>query len=369
MFSTTSFLLATLPILNLVLPVLGQGGGTTCNASSPCPNSAPCCSEFGFCGTGADFCLGGCNPLWSHSQTSCEPAPLCQTAKHTFPDNSRILSNVTHYDGNATAYDWVVDKGNIINTNQNGGELALTLTQDNGGTRISSTRYVHYGTITARLKTGRWAGVVTAFITMSDAKDEIDWEFPGNNITEAQTNLYWLGVPNYNNGKTIDGLTDTFANYHDYTIDWQQDTLRFLIDNKEVRSVAKADLKDAYPSTPSRVQLSLWPAGINSSAPGTVQWSGGMINWNDPDYAQAGHFYTIIQSVSINCSDPAGSMSAGAESYVYGPNATANGLQIPSVLVTNLSTIVNGAQARVVGMSAWNFASLVLGGSALLLWA
>jgi Glycosyl hydrolases family 16 len=29
------------------------------------------------------------------------------------------------------------------------------------------------------VKTGRWAGVVTAFITMSDAKDEIDWEFTG----------------------------------------------------------------------------------------------------------------------------------------------------------------------------------------------
>lgn len=30
-----------------------------------------------------------------------------------------------------------------------------------------------------QVKTGRWAGVVAAFITMSDAKDEIDWEFPG----------------------------------------------------------------------------------------------------------------------------------------------------------------------------------------------
>lgn len=26
------------------------------------------------------------------------------------------------------------------------------------------------------VKTGRWAGVVTAFITMSNIKDEIDWE-------------------------------------------------------------------------------------------------------------------------------------------------------------------------------------------------
>jgi hypothetical protein len=44
--------------------------------------------------------------------------------------------------------DWVVDKGNIMNTSA--GELAMLLTQDNGGTRLSSTRYVYYGTITAQ---------------------------------------------------------------------------------------------------------------------------------------------------------------------------------------------------------------------------
>ena len=87
-----------------------------------------------------------------------------------------------------------MDKGNIINTNSSGGALGMILTEANGGTRLSSTRYVHYGTITARskyphvifspfadesmytVKTGRWAGVVTAFITMSNIKDEIDWE-------------------------------------------------------------------------------------------------------------------------------------------------------------------------------------------------
>lgn len=44
------------------------------------------------------------------------------------------------------------------------------------------------------VKTGRWAGVVTAFITMSNIKDEIDWEFPGTNTTTGQTNYYWQGV-------------------------------------------------------------------------------------------------------------------------------------------------------------------------------
>lgn len=46
--------------------------------------------------------------------------------------------------------DWVVNKGNIMNTNSSGGELVLTLTEENGGTRLSSTRYVYYGTISAK---------------------------------------------------------------------------------------------------------------------------------------------------------------------------------------------------------------------------
>ena len=44
------------------------------------------------------------------------------------------------------------------------------------------------------VKTGRWAGVVTAFITMSDIKDEIDWEFPGAQTTQGQSNYFWQGV-------------------------------------------------------------------------------------------------------------------------------------------------------------------------------
>jgi hypothetical protein len=44
------------------------------------------------------------------------------------------------------------------------------------------------------VKTGRWGGVVTAFITMSDIKDEIDWEFPGATTTQGQSNFFWQGV-------------------------------------------------------------------------------------------------------------------------------------------------------------------------------
>lgn len=335
----------------------------TCNATSLCPASAPCCSEFGFCGTGSQFCLGGCNPLWSNKPTSCEPNPICKDATYKFPDSalSSILSNSTLYDGNATAHDFVLEKGNIFNTNQNGGELVLTLTEANGGTRISSTRYVHYGTISAMIRTSKWAGVVTAFITMSDAKDEIDWEWPGAQVTEAQTNYFWLGVANYSatQGTTVKGVTDTYVNYHNYTIDWQEDELNWLIDGNVVRTLKKADTLSStvpgryeYPSTPARVQLSLWPAGINTSAPGTVEWAGGMIDWNDPDYVAAGQFSAIVSEVSVKCAPLTGVANASAmTSYTYSANNSAG---VPTVQLTNQSTLLGGAVPGVnIGSSFW----------------
>ncbi|KAJ6614618.1 glycoside hydrolase family 16 protein [Mycena sp. CBHHK59/15] len=333
-----------LPLISFTLPLLVRSQGTTCNITSPCPATAPCCSEFGFCGSTEAFCLGGCNPLYSNSLTSCKPNPVCKSGVHTFKDNSRVLSNATYYTGNASEYDFIVNNGNIMNTNSSGGELAMLLTEANGGTRLSSTRYFHYGTVTATMKTGRWAGIVTAFIAMSDVKDEIDWEFPGNTTTEGQSNYFWQGlVTQPNHGAVASNLSDTYANYHDYTIDWQPETLTFLIDGNVVRTIKKGDLSvngvSEYPTTPARIQLSIWPAGTASSAAGTVQWSGGLINYNDPDYVSAGHFYALVKSVNITCADPV-APTANITSYIYGPNSTTN---TPSVLLSNTTTDLNGA--------------------------
>lgn len=355
--SRLSMLLAA---LSIVVWSICTVNAASCNATMPCPAFAPCCSEFGFCGSD-NFCLGGCNPFASNSINSCRPNPICEDATYAFQDNSRILSNATFFDGNATAYDFVVDKGNIMNTNSSGGELAMLLTQDNGGTRLSSTRYIYYGTITATLKTGRWGGVVTAFITMSDVKDEIDWEFPGNTTTQAQSNYFWQGViPATSNGETHKGLSDTFSNYHDYTIDWQSDALTFLIDGKVLRTVKKSDTIDPqtgvanYPATPSRIQLSLWPAGIEGTAPGTVDWAGGMINWNDPDYKAAGHFYAVVKSISVKCMDVQKS-NTNTTSYVY---TNSSDHSSPQISLSNRSTLLNAAP--LVGVSGMHGMIVVL---------
>jgi len=186
---------------------------------------------------------------------------------------------------------------------------------------MSSTRYVHYGKITATLR--RWGGVVTAFITMSNIKDENrlgisrpqhDYRpgelfLAGKHPSMQQNHAFaWDSRMTTNgqhdSGVSTTGISDTHSNYYAYAIDWQPDPLTLLVDSNVVRTVNKTDTVDEWrsplPNNPivhpnqaeSKVMspitaltlpylYSHWPAGVNSSAPGTIEWAGGLINWQD----------------------------------------------------------------------------------------
>lgn len=73
-----------------------------------------------------------------------------------------------------------------------------------------------------------------------------------------------------------------------------------------------------------------------------------MINWNDPDYVSAGHFYARVASVTVSCSDPS-TEPVNTTSYIYGQNASA---LTPSVSFSNEST-VNSARALMGLDGSW----------------
>lgn len=145
----------------------------------------------------------------------------------------------------------------MINTNSSGGELALLLTQTNGGTRISSTRYVHYGKIAAR---SEWVlgicileashvpdntqsklatGVVllqpsslcrTSRMRLIGSSPE-PIPLKARRTTSGKASFVcslipWLAsctnccslAATKTNGGTSTGLTDTFSNYHEYAV-------------------------------------------------------------------------------------------------------------------------------------------------------
>lgn len=140
--------------------------------------------------------MGGCDPQYSNSLQSCVPAPVCKTEDYKLTSLSGITPN-TEYLGDSSKADWV-SSGTPLQPPGND-SIILTLSQDGAsgsGTLLASTHYVWYGKISATMKSSRGAGVVSAFILLSDVKDEIDFEFVGADLETAQSNYYFQGITN-----------------------------------------------------------------------------------------------------------------------------------------------------------------------------
>ncbi|KAL1958438.1 hypothetical protein VTO42DRAFT_4539 [Malbranchea cinnamomea] len=307
-----------------------------CNKDQKCPEDTPCCSLYGECGVGA-YCLGGCDPFSSYAIESCVPAPICEGGTYKWNDLDSVIPN-TKYLGDASKHDWV-SSGQALVT---GGNLLLTMAPDTVGTLMSHNHYMWYGKTTARLKTSRGKGVVTAFILMSDVKDEIDFEFIGARLDKAETNYYFQGITDYTNGEDHD-VSDTFSNYHTYEIDWKPESITWSIDGNKVRVLERDSTfnesanRYEFPQTPSRVQLSLWPGGLPSNGEGTIEWAGGEIDWNHPDIQKHGYYYAMVDEVTVECYDPpSGAKGNGSNSYIY---TDYSGLE-SSVEITDKSTVL-----------------------------
>jgi beta-glucanase (GH16 family) len=122
---------------------------------------------------------------------SCVPEPVCQSRTTKFDSLDRITAK-TEYLGDSSKTDWVMD-GQAVAYD---GNVLLTMPEGSVGTLLASSTYMWYGNVQATFKTSRGAGVVTAFILLSDVKDEIDYEFVGVDLETAQTNFYFQGIPN-----------------------------------------------------------------------------------------------------------------------------------------------------------------------------
>jgi len=234
-------------------------------------------------------------------------------------DSLDDVADIAKYLGDASKANWM-SSGRPVSYNDEA--LLLTMAPDTVGTLLASTHYVWYGKVSATMTTSQGAGVVTAFILMSDAKDEIDFEWIGVDTEHVQSNYYFQGITNYNHGRNL-SASNTVQTTHTYTIDWTPDELQWLVDGKLQRTVKRSETWNdtanayAYPQTPARIMLSLWPAGLPTNGKGTIDWAGGLIDWNSP-YMQNGYYYAMINDVTVECYDPpSGAQGSGSKTYLY----------------------------------------------------
>ncbi|KAK4463863.1 concanavalin A-like lectin/glucanase domain-containing protein [Cladorrhinum samala] len=272
----------------------------TCGLDKKCPKETPCCSQYNQCGVGA-FCLGGCDPRMSFSLDSCLPAPTCKDKTYKMDSLDRY-KDISEYLGDPSTADWVGQGEPLI---YNGNTL-LTMPPKSVGTVLATTTYMWYGNVKARMKTSKGAGVVTAFILFSDVKDEIDYEWVGVDLNTVQTNYYFQGITDYTQSGNI-SVADSYNEFHDYEIQWTPDQITWLVDGKVGRVKKRADTWNAtsnqwnFPQTPSRVQISLWPGGLETNAKGTIDWAGGKIDWNSDEIKKNGYYYATFGEIKVEC--------------------------------------------------------------------
>ena len=139
-------------------------------------------------------------------------------------------------------------------------------------------------------------------------------------------------------------LSDTFNNWHDYEIRWTPDKIEWLVDGQVGRAKERKDTWNStsqnwqFPQTPARVQLSIWPGGLESNPKGTIDWAGGLIDWNAEDIQNSGYFWASVESVSIECYDGKDGIGThDGKSYWYDGDTYTN------------DTVVDGDKDHILG--------------------
>ncbi|PLN86245.1 concanavalin A-like lectin/glucanase domain-containing protein [Aspergillus taichungensis] len=339
---TSSLLLAA------VATSVWAGDAPKCNSDKQCPEKFPCCSQYGECGTGG-YCLGGCDPLSSFSVDSCTPEPVCKSTTYKW-DNLDNAGLNTKYLGDASKTDWTYSGFPEVKD----GNLYINMPKNSVGTLFANNHYVWYGKISAKIKSSRGAGVVTGFIFLSDSKDEIDLEFVGSDLQNVQTNYYYQGILDYENGDKHP-VDNTYADWHEYEIDWKPETITWSVDGKEVRTLKRDETWNEktkrydYPQTPSRMQLSLWPAGQASNAEGTKEWAGGEIDWDHEDIKKHGKYSAAFGPITVECYDPPKDADIqGDKAYIF----TDDSGNESSIRMTNNNTVLASLGATGLDMDA-----------------
>jgi hypothetical protein len=89
------------------------------------------------------------------------------------------------------------------------------------------------------------------------------------------------------------------------------------------------------------VQLSLWPGGLESNGQGTIDWAGGLVDWNSPDITNNGYYYATFESVTISCFNATSAPGTNTgKSYTYNNAAGTNDTVVDGDKQTVLSSFL-----------------------------
>ncbi|KAL6870471.1 concanavalin A-like lectin/glucanase [Trichoderma novae-zelandiae] len=274
--------------------------------------------------------LARCDPLKKDAR--CPPDPAFAT------ETSFDFTNASWDDDQFKSF-WAADsstsqdKRQLALNNTDGKGAAFTIWQDGQAPTLTSTKYLLFGKVSVQVQAAKGPGLITAIVLKSDSGDEIDWELLGAYENQAQTNYFYDGQPLFNTYNSTHHLdASSFAQPHQYAIEWTPSNLTFSIDDvvrKTWHAGDSADSADSsipaskWPQTPMQVKLGIWSVS-NASDPGTVSWAGGLPDWTgraaDKD-PYAAYFHSLrLEDYAGGCNET--EPDVGGIDYLYDDRTT-----------------------------------------------
>lgn len=169
--------------------------------------------------------------------------------------------------------------------------LTLTLSKRFDNPSLVSDFYIMFGKVEVWLKSANGTGIISSFYLQSDDLDEIDMEWFGGDASQMQSNFFSKGdTSTYDRGE-YHTMADPRESFHNYTLDWNEDSLSWYIDGTLVRTLASTN-SEGYPQTPMRLFFGIWAGGDSSNAAGTIEWAGGSTDYSDAPFSM--HINSLV---------------------------------------------------------------------------
>lgn len=127
-----------------------------------------------------------------------------------------------------------------------------------------------FGNVEWTIKVAPGQGVISSAVLLSDALDEIDFEWLGGESASVQSNYFAKG-----NTESFDRVAHhanpgSQEGFHTYTVDWTSGGVKWDIDGNNVRALTAEEAGANFPQTPMRVKAGIWAGGDPGNNEGTI---------------------------------------------------------------------------------------------------
>lgn len=211
-------------------------------------------------------------------------------------NNSKVFRPILTYNGYSSLAPFVFESG-YLGAGSDGVLLEMTNEKES---RISTTTYMVYGEVNAKIRREPQSGVVSTFALLSNVGDSALWQFSGNNGSRLNTHYFSLGKQKSPVGREYNaGDHFSFGDFHTYGIRWSPDTLQFTIDGKVARSEKRQKSGGNFPFTPARVQLTTW--ATSESTDKSVRTWAGAPSFDTDSYKKNGFYAIELAHIVVDC--------------------------------------------------------------------